>query len=143
MANRLGVTQLSQHKKNMKRQQKINQRVAILESKLLSMIDDYSKGKPVETVVDNLGNEYVWVYIGESTYFDAKNLLCRKHINNHKTDDIFQELYNRMSKHGYVLCKHNGHINSADWGVEGWILVFENGCIVSNKEKDKMDIVEQ
>lgn len=138
MANRYGIT--NNNKKNAKREQKIIQRVNVLENKLLSMISDYMEGKPVETVTDTLGNEYVWVFIGENTYFDGGR---RKdpHISNHKTDDIFQMLYSRMSKHGYVLCKHAGHGERAKWDTEGWVLVFQNAVPIDKKEESKLDVI--
>lgn len=139
MANRAG---LFSTKKNAKREQKILQRVNVLESKLLSMIDDYMAGKPVETITDTLGNEYVWTYIGDSTYFDGSRFRKDNHLTNNKTDEIFQMLYNRMSKHGYVLCKHGGHTVNTRRNIEGWVLVFENATPVKAKEVNETDIVE-
>lgn len=126
MANRCGITSIGKKKpKNTQRQQKIDKAVQRYEASLLSQVHKYERGEEVDTVTDSLGNKYIYIEIGDNRINNAKIPIGQKTTWNSKTNAIYTQLYERMKKHGFVLCQKGLHDCERAW-VQAWLLVEHN-----------------
>lgn len=126
--------------KNVQRQAKIDKAVQRYETSLLNKLHKYETGEEVDTVTDGLGNKYIYVDIGDNYSNLGRSNIDKTTNWNSKTNAIYTQLYERMKKHGFVLCQKGLH-DDGRRGVQAWLLVEHNANPPEEKKPTQQEVI--